>query len=282
MRLIHLLQTSLLAWSLGTVPVSLAVTDIEPIVDWQRKQNADQRLEAFGENVLGDAIDPHTGSLQFKQTDISLPGNSHLPVELTRQRNSGFTYRDGTNNEFGDWTLVVPRISVLAVTAVAWQKQRCNQPVATTLPTYQYGSISLPARQYSDGVVVEIPGQASQQLLDTTNNAVFPAQAKKVTRNYWYFTCIAASDGGEGFIGHAPNGDKYRFDRAYSEFAPSMGFVGGLPFARSRHVLAATNVTDVHGNQVNYSYDSLNRLTRIFASDGRDIQLGYSGTQRRR
>ena len=87
MRLIHLLQTSLLAWSIGTVPVSLAVTDIEPIVDWQRKQNADQRLEAFGENVLGDAIDPHTGSLQFKQTDISLPGNSHLPVELTRQRN---------------------------------------------------------------------------------------------------------------------------------------------------------------------------------------------------
>jgi len=51
--------------------------DIEPIVEWEKKQNAEQRLEVFGNDFLGDSIDPHTGTLAFNHTDISLPG-THL------------------------------------------------------------------------------------------------------------------------------------------------------------------------------------------------------------
>ncbi|CAA0324864.1 exported hypothetical protein [Alteromonas alvinellae] len=39
--------------------------DIEPIVEWEKKQNAEQRLEVFGNDFLGDSIDPHTGTLAF-------------------------------------------------------------------------------------------------------------------------------------------------------------------------------------------------------------------------
>jgi YD repeat-containing protein len=254
-----------------------SVEDIEPIVDWQRKQNADQRLEVFGEAVLGDGIDPHTGGLVFTNTDIDLPGNSQLPVTLTRQRMNGFTYRDGANVELGDWTLSVPRIAVTSLSARPWQGARCSQPTAQLFPIYWNGAQSTSGRDYSDGVVLEIPGQASQQLLDSTNNPIFPTQAKKVTRDYWYFTCITASDGGEGFIGLAPNGDRYRFDRAYSVDAPLMGYVGAYPLNRKRYIVAATEVTDVHGNKVNYTYDAQNRLTRIHSNDGREIQLAYNG-----
>lgn len=41
----------------------LAVEEVEPIVEWEKKQNAEQRLEVFGDDFLGDAIDPHTGTL---------------------------------------------------------------------------------------------------------------------------------------------------------------------------------------------------------------------------
>lgn len=99
---------------------SLAVEDVEPIVEWEKKQNAEQRLEVFGDDFLGDAIDPHTGTLVFNHTDINLPGNSKLPVTLTRKRVSGFTYKDGVDAEFGDWTLSVPRIKVTSLDAMPW------------------------------------------------------------------------------------------------------------------------------------------------------------------
>ncbi|GFD82393.1 hypothetical protein KUL118_52550 [Tenacibaculum sp. KUL118] len=50
---------------------SFANEDIEPIVEWEKKQNAEQRLEVFGNDFLGDSIDPHTGTLAFNHTDVS-------------------------------------------------------------------------------------------------------------------------------------------------------------------------------------------------------------------
>ena len=107
---------SLLASSLLTIAGgATAVEDIEPIVDWEKKQNAEQRLEVFGDDFLGDAIDPHTGSLSFTQVDVSLPGNSGLSVAIERKRTNGYSYKDGVNAEFGDWTLSVPRLKVLSL-----------------------------------------------------------------------------------------------------------------------------------------------------------------------
>lgn len=281
---------SLFASSLLTIAGgATAVEDIEPIVDWEKKQNAEQRLEVFGDDFLGDAIDPHTGSLSFTQVDVSLPGNSGLAVAIERKRTNGYSYKDGVNAEFGDWTLSVPRLKVLSLDTHPWTGQRCSRSTASMFPNLPGGSFAPPwgsptpamaRNDYTNGIQLEVPGQGQQRVLDKVDRAIWPSAAKKVTTNHWYFTCGSASDGGEGLIGHAPNGDVYRFDRAYSLDAALMGSMGGGANERNHYILAATQVTDVHGNWVKYHYDSQHRLTSIEANDGRKITLAYSGSSK--
>jgi RHS repeat-associated protein len=263
---------------------AIAVEAIAPIVEWEKKQNAEQRLEVFGDDFLGDAIDPHTGTLIFDQTDINLPGNSHLPVTLSRKRATGFNYKDGVDAEFGDWTLSAPRIKTTSLDARPWVGQRCSKPTNQILSTFNYGTkgnlTSVTTTGYSNGVQLEVPGQASQQIIENNGVAIWPSAAKKVTVKNWYFTCSTATDGGEGLIGHAPNGDIYKFDYAYVLDSPKMGFVGASPLERNVYILAASQVSDVNGNWVKYQYDSLNRLKAIYANDGRRIDLNYSGSSK--
>ena len=63
---------------------SAQTADPEPIIDWQKRQTSNERLKAFGDDLMGDAIDAHIGSLVFSHTDVSIPGNSHLRVAVGR------------------------------------------------------------------------------------------------------------------------------------------------------------------------------------------------------
>ena len=89
---------------------------------------------------------------------------------------------------------------------------------------------------------------------------------------------LVASDGGQGFYAYAPNGDRYRFDRFITRQNDGMGSVNSgkqQGLARRKDILAATEVEDVNGNKVWYDYDGQGRLTKIHASDGREIRLTY-------
>lgn len=48
----------------GTVNTAPAL----PAVELEKRQKADERLRVFGPDLLGDGIDPHTGSIQFSTT----------------------------------------------------------------------------------------------------------------------------------------------------------------------------------------------------------------------
>ena len=114
-------------------------------------------------------------------------------------------------------------------------------------------------------------------LENPTSNAQWPVGAKYVSSGNWYFTCGTAVNGGESFIGHAPDGTVVEFD-FYVErtVAPSYAYSDDAP--KIEGTLFATRVTDVHGNWVDYNY-SANRLTQISASDGRLITLSYTGNR---
>ena len=73
-KLIVLLQLILLPTVYGQTLVERLEED-----DWMKRMTVDHRLEVYGTDLMGDAIDPHFGGLVFTQTDVSLPGNSHLP-----------------------------------------------------------------------------------------------------------------------------------------------------------------------------------------------------------
>lgn len=64
-------------------------------------------VAAFGDDLFGERVGLYTGSLEFVQTDVSLPGNNSLPVSLGRRfvPNQGLYDLDG---HFADWDLEIP------------------------------------------------------------------------------------------------------------------------------------------------------------------------------
>ena len=254
----------------------------EPQIEWEKRQNPDERLRSYGPDILGDQIDPNTGGISFEHTDVSLPGNSGLEVALRRRISQGYTYKESTNAEFGDWEYAVPRI--VAVSPVAgWTGNRCSSSFSTTLPPIPAGfqQRSTYNYEYSNGVTMDVPGYGSQQILENPTGAQWPTAATHVTASGWYLKCLTASDGGEGFYAYAPNGDRYKFDRYIKMTNSKLGSLAkgkqsGAP--RSKSILAATEVIDVNGNWVHYTYDSSDRLTKIDSNDGRRIDLSYSGS----
>ena len=254
-----------------------------PIIEWEKRQNANDRLRAYGDDILGDGIDPHTGTIVFNHRDIVLPGNSGLEVALRRRRSQGMLYHDDVDAEFGDWEYQVPRISAVSATVRPWVGARCTTPFANKFTTIILGTSQTLGSDYSNGVTLNVAGQGSQQVLEKLSSGVqWPSAATHVTTGNWYLTCGNASDGGEGFIGTAPNGDIYRFDKVITHQAKALGYIGGStsPISRNMYILAATQVTDVNGNWVKYDYDSSGRLTKIHGSDLRAITLTYSGSSK--
>ncbi|MEM9668051.1 MAG: RHS repeat-associated core domain-containing protein [Pseudomonadota bacterium] len=252
----------------------------EPVVEWEKRQNADERLRAFGTDLLGDGIDPHTGSISFQQTDVSLPGNFDLEVAVRRKLSQGEFYSRNEAVEFADWQIDVPRIHAVHGPN-GFSGNRCSNSYNANFPQeIGPGGRLVVSFEYSDGVIMEAPGAGTIQVLEQKNGNHWPSAATHVSTENWWFECMPATGGGQGFKGHAPNGDVYEFNRVIVREAPPTGFPRGGFMGRTKTVIAATKVTDVNGNNVVYTYDSADRLTRIRASDGRQIDLTYSGSNK--
>lgn len=254
----------------------------QPRIEFEKRQGAEQRLKVFGPDLMGDAIDPHTGSIQFSHTDVSLPGNFGLDVSIRRKIDQGRFYDWDIATEFGDWQLDVPRIHVTTPTSDKWTGNRCSEDFTTAFPSKYFNGTYWQRHQYSNGVVMDVPGDGGQQVLDGPQGAQWPAGTSKITNKNWRLTCTSASDGGQGFIAYAPNGTKYTFNRYIALDADPLGTTspGYTALNRTRNILAATLVEDVHGNTVTYTYDGSGRLTNIQASDGRRINLAYTGSSK--
>lgn len=104
-----------------------SVAPPEIVIDWERKLDAHAGLTALGTGLLGDSIDPHTGTISFQTTDVSLPGNSKLEVAVSRRLTTGRLYHLSVKAEFGDWELAVPRISAITHRDSNWRTgSRCT------------------------------------------------------------------------------------------------------------------------------------------------------------
>lgn len=244
------------------------------LIDWEKSQNADERLTAFGDDLFGDGIDPHTGSLSFSHTDVSIPGNSSLAVKVSRSRSPGQLFDEDEDVEFGDWGLNVPKVYAIAPASQAWVGNRCSDGFSTQFPPFSRNSAILFGNEYSTGVTLD--GDGSGQLLENPYGDQWPVTATHVTKSNWYFKCTSASDGGQGFIGYAPNGSIYKFDKVVIREAKSLGLISSSPLKRYKYQLFASEVTDAHGNWVKYTYTVFGNLTRIHSNDGRDIAIAYA------
>ena len=123
------------AWALwgllvcGTASSTAAWEEYDKLID---KHKA---IATLGPQMFGDAVDLYTGTLSFSTTDVSLPGNSALPVAVTRkytQANSGTNPTHGNtwggDQAFADWEISVPNISgtFAQVSGGGWPNNRCD------------------------------------------------------------------------------------------------------------------------------------------------------------
>lgn len=260
-------------------------------------------VQPLSDNLLGDSIDPHTGSITFTATDISLPGNSALPVELTRRRAEGYGY------EFGYWRLQIPSLETNVFlgtytntnrntsVVTGWHNNRCTGPYfPPTFSVYhrrdeKWRTVWAQGDDYSGGIKLNAPGAWGSQLITPSGIINWGSSAPRyVTNTNWKFTCTSSlkRGSGEGFVGVAPNGDKYHFDTLvyrkfndpdyprdqYGEIGPLLTPAGGAEY---RALLYASKVEDVHGNWVKYDFAADGKLSRIHANDGREITFEYPG-----
>jgi len=296
-----------IAMSVATIMTSVFFTgqtavadDPRPVLDWERRTVPGAEIASLSENMFGEQIDPHLGGINFSVVDVSIPGNFNIPVEIRRTLQQGRKYHPTETVAFGDWELDTPRITFSYI-GDAPRDTRCRSKYKDVF-TKRYRAIPAGAtmnvmrmepQDYGAGFELRMNG-GSQTILDKRYNSgsdgdYFPSSATHVTKNNWYFTCLTADDGTDGFLGYSPDGNKYYFDkvvtkRAISPFYETSDYRGNMTTVS----LMVTKIQDRYGNYVNYEYGTASvfneppfpgqpaeHLRAIRGSDGRLITLDY-------
>lgn len=259
---------------------------------WEEYDKLIQRradLTAMESGMFGESVDMYTGSLGFSATDISLSGNSSLPVEVARSLAIGnradYLYDD---LPMADWNLELPRLSGVFMAATGWASPCTNDgsgapPIVNLDGRYFYAS------QYWQGNRMIVPGRGSQDMMVAeANNLPRPAKGGPypwLTADFTWFSCVPSRQNaaGEGFLALTPDGIRYTFDWQASFFEPAISqpsFANPSPAPRYRVELYASRVEDRFGNWVAYRYSNAAnapvRLEEITASDGRHINFSYN------
>jgi len=182
-----------------------------PWEEYGKRIKASESVSPLGSNLFGDQVSLSNGALSFSITDVSLPGNSGLPVALTRTyqvRDQRYRIADGM---MFDWDVEVPSIS--AVHAGAWVdanggQSRCSVPGAPPSPTQYPG---LHAIDFWQGAQLNLPGVSSGELLVRQSDAPKPTAGGPwiwMTNDQVHLSCLPTiqNGSGEGFLAITPDG----------------------------------------------------------------------------
>lgn len=262
--------------------------------EFSKRISKSAQVKALGPDMFGDNIRLANGELAFEVTDISLPGNNQLPVELTR------TYEMTSRKHYlpeamlADWQIKVPHIS--GMFAPNWANAeglsdltRCSSFDGPPVPNH------FDVESFWTGLQVQIPGGGGELMrtLPSTARPQDGAAYPWTTGGQIFFSCLTAvgNTTGEGFLAITPDGTRYWFDwmaqtaeaalKAPQIVIDSPILPPNQILSRRRNYLLATKVQDRFGNTVQYQYanawNQAPKLTSIVAGDGRQITLTYSG-----
>jgi len=257
---------------------------IEPYQEYRKHIESAQNLTALKDDLMGESVSPYNGQTEFAVTDISLPGNNALAVQLRRRFSVELdlvndTVFNANLDGVGGWEVDTPNISGTFPTT-GWSDNRCSGHMVPSHP---------PAFQLTEiwqGNKVHIPGQGDRSMLGLNADSPRPDDGvarKWTTMQRDAIDCIPMREGlaGEGFRLKTTEGIAYYFDIATSRLAGtldrSMGEGGRARVGRVRRYLQASRVEDRFGNWVQYAYNAEGLPTRIWSSDGREITLAYAG-----
>jgi hypothetical protein len=237
----------------------------------RNKVNSD--LAPLDVTLAGEQIDQYSGSLSFRTTDVSLAGNSAIPVAFTRVVSHGLEGQ----KQMGDWDIDIPRIE--GRYGYGKEGPNCQDPMPETYTTGKYQTGFYPW-DYHHGLSIHSGSGGGGKLITPSASSPspysLPAGARHLTKENWILSCTGS--GGKDFIARSPQGLKYTFNvENRKEALPTM-----KGFAISRTEIVAklvSKIEDRFGNYVEYKYTN-GLLTSITSNKGRSIVLAYntSGT----
>jgi len=251
--------------------------------------NLEHEVTPYTSRLFGERIGLSTGSISFTHTDVSIAGDSKLPVSITRVF-VGADSIDSNTRDFGSWGLNLPHIrsNIITLDGQTNFKGSWGNGVACSGVLGDGGNWDpyvdanlLPERGQSawNGDNISIPGFGSQKILSTIENN----HERRTTSQQWKISCVTAADGYEGFLVTTTDGTRYTFSKlrlvkgkrfrintTYSRLNKK-----SPPFRTYHAFMLPTRVEDKFGNTVIYSYGKQSRLENIKASDGREISLTY-------
>jgi RHS repeat-associated protein len=229
-------------------------------------------FEYDASSSAGDHFNPSTGSITFATADISIPGNSNIPVTLKRWIPSSDMDTGGP----ADWKWDIPFIvgNYLDVkpghsdTGWDWGTSNwhtgnnCNGSASTV---YSPKDEKIAANTYWSGKKLHIPGETSDVFLTSSSGV-------QITKsNYKISACINNTGGEQGIKVKGPNGLTYTFNKIKKYFNGKATFKNPAVWTK---ILMVTKIEDRFGNYVNYNYQG-DDLTSISSSDGRNITIAY-------
>jgi len=292
-----------LAWmSFASMAHGQSSTGVEAYEEFGKRLRAAQEVTPLTSDLFGDHVSLYNGSIEFDVTDIDIPGNGGLPVQFGRRlETEDRRLPTGHLGGMGDWDIEMPYIDGVFTREDGWTVQS-----ALANPQQSYSRCSLPNVPYMyrsgtndwapytsvwDGNQLHIPNVISEELLKN-GEAKLPAVGDGgtypwITKSFYQVSCLGNTANGypgEAFVVLAPSGVRYTFnwvvvnpasDLIYQTAGPTGGSVKAA-VQRDRIFMLATQVTDRFGNWVKYNYNG-NQLTSITASDGREIDITWSG-----
>lgn len=265
-------------------------------VEYSKRIEATQHISALENGFSGEHVSLSNGATSFSVTDIDVPGNFALPVQLARrlaielQPQDDIQPYDALLRGAGNWDVEVPFMAATYPSSSGWNAQRCSQG---SVPGLSFGANGAFSRgEVWQGIAIHVPGRGDATALGLDSSSPVPSSGgpyRLTTAERDVFDCIAMKSGlaGEGFRMTTSAGVRYYFDVGVSRTAsklakwivPSVdsGQPGMMVYlARNRYYLLASKIEDRFGNTVQFQYDANGHPIRIWASDGREITLAYS------
>lgn len=278
--------------TLGFLAQAQAQTPVQRYEEYSKRLKEQEKIAPLKADVFGDQVSLYNGSTEFVVTDIDIPGNNALPVQLQRRLKIE-TKKDQENfGGIGVWDIEVPYMVGTFSANTEWntggaagdRTRRCSDV------WYPYTPQGFNQGDFWSGTMIHIPGQGERELLTFDQGAVpqdgftWPWTARDNLR----LRCKAQTANGfpgEAFIAVDAQGTKYTFDYGTKRYDSTVSN-GQNTSARTKVFLLATRVEDRYGNWVTYTYEDQpgviaprGMLKRIQSSDGRRIDLTFLGAQ---
>ncbi len=261
---------------------------------------------------IADDFDPVSGKISLAVTDISLPGNNGLKVELRRKYEAGRDYGHLGNStgEFGTysrarfdvdtdlsgWSLDLPFIRGFYLKPATGgthieaggfgDGEMCTGTTTYVSISTGQASTEVHPSQYWDGKLLHIPGETTEKFLRAVDNiTVFnedrtettPQEfwGKQFTKSHHYISeCTDIGAGNEGIKVKGPDGKTYTFN-FFKDFMAERDPSRSQYTRKIRRMMMVTKIEDKFGNFVDYNYDAFKNLTSIVSNDGRRIDIAY-------